>query len=66
VVNGGGGESSSSPRLLENGGARPRVALDAVETGEVGVPFIGAGSESNGQKRRGHQWWWILNTLVTR
>jgi hypothetical protein len=41
AVNGSGGESSSLPRLLENEGARPRIALGAVETGEAGVPFIG-------------------------
>jgi hypothetical protein len=46
--NGGGGESSSSPQLLENGGARLRIALDAIETGEARVPFIVAGGESNG------------------
>jgi hypothetical protein len=50
-VNGNGGESSSSPRLLENGWARPRVAQDAVESGEARVPFIGANGGLNGQKR---------------
>jgi hypothetical protein len=39
-VNCGGGESSSSPQLLENGGARLRIALDVIETGEARVPFI--------------------------
>jgi hypothetical protein len=66
VVNHGGGESSSLPRLLENGGVRPKVALDVVETREAGVPFIGADGESNGQKRRGCQRWWILKTSITR
>jgi hypothetical protein len=33
------------------------VALDALETGEAGVPFIGADGESNGRKRMGHRWW---------
>jgi hypothetical protein len=47
-VNGGGGESSSSPQLLKNGGARQRIALDAIETGETRVPFIVVGGESNG------------------
>jgi hypothetical protein len=56
-VNGGGGESRSSLQLLENGGARPRVALDAMETGEAGVPFIGVDGESNGSKRMGHRRW---------
>jgi hypothetical protein len=48
---------SSSPRLLENGGVMPRVALDAVETGEAGVPFIGVDGESNGRKGMGHRRW---------
>jgi hypothetical protein len=66
VVNGGGGESSSSPQLLENGGARLRIALDTIETGEARVPFIVAGGESNGRKRRGRRRWWVLKTLVMR
>jgi hypothetical protein len=66
VVNGGGGESSSSPQLLENGGARLRIALDTIETGEARVPFIVAGGESNGRKRRGRRQWWVLKTLVMR
>jgi hypothetical protein len=57
AVNGSGGESSSLPRLLENGGARPRIALGAVETREAGVPFIGANVESNGRNRMGHRQW---------
>jgi hypothetical protein len=65
-VNGSAGESSSSPRLLENGGARLRIALDAIETGEVRVHFIVAGGESNGPKRRGRRRWWVLKTSVTR
>jgi hypothetical protein len=52
-VNGGGGESISSPQLLENSGARLRIALDVIETREARVPFIVAGGELNGQKRRG-------------
>jgi hypothetical protein len=66
MVNGGGGESSSSPQLLENGGPRLRIALDAIETGEARVPFIVVGGESNGQKIRGHQRWWVLKTSVMR
>jgi hypothetical protein len=65
-VNGGGGESSSSPQLLENGGASLRIALDAIETREARVPFIVAGGESNGRKRRGHRRWWVLKTSITR
>jgi hypothetical protein len=57
VVNGGGGESSSSPQLLENGGARLRIALDVIEPREARVPFIVAGGASNGRKRRGHLRW---------
>jgi hypothetical protein len=66
VVNGDSRESSSSPQLLENGGARLKIALDAIETGEVRVPFIVVSGESNGWKRRGHRWWWVLKTLVMR
>jgi hypothetical protein len=32
----------------------------------LGVPFIVAGGEMNGQKRRGHRRWWVLKTSVTR
>jgi hypothetical protein len=56
-VNGGGGESSSSLQLLENGGARLRIALDVIEPREARVPFIVAGGTSNGRKRRGHLRW---------
>jgi hypothetical protein len=66
AVNGGGRESSSLPQLLENGGARLRIALDAIETGEARVPFIVASGESNGRKRRGRRRWWVLKTSVMR
>jgi hypothetical protein len=32
----------------------------------LGVPFIVAGGESNGRKRRGRRWWSVLRTLVMR
>jgi hypothetical protein len=32
----------------------------------LGVPFIVAGGESNGQKRRGHRRWWVSKTSVMR
>jgi hypothetical protein len=32
----------------------------------LGVPFIVASGELNGQKRRGRRRWWVLKTLVMR
>jgi hypothetical protein len=74
---GAGGRSTTVDRNgggLELGVGRVEAWRGKAESGTrcgggaavLGVPFIVAGGESNGRKRRGRRRWWVLKTSVTR